>query len=375
MKPSEKLFFEILQAGLWNKPIETTATRETLLQVIRLSMLQAVLGIVGDVIISHESLSALLSEEELKVLRKFVMTNLSTSRTWNIAVQKIVKEMRANDIEPILLKGQGIAQYYPNPDLRQCGDIDLYIRPVDFDRACEVISAMASPEERRAAFSLKKHHQIKLGKVPVEIHRYTDIYYPARLNRIYQSISDDGVSTDTMTLHLFDIDVTTPSLNFNAFYLFSHFWHHFIAEGVGLRQIIDWALLFNRFSDQIDAEYLRNVLLKMHLMKQWVVFGHIVVDFLGLPKEKFPLYSEKYKNLSEKALSIILIEGNFGNANNKGTNRPQGYLNGKLYAMFRHLKRNLRVISLFPRDALFYIIRKICNGIKAVFLDIFRKKR
>ena len=107
--------------------MESKFTRQMLGRSVRIALSQAVLGVVADVIISDESLVGVLDTAEIKPLRRFVMSNLSTSRTWNITLQKIVQELRSEGIDPYVLKGQGIAQYYPNPDLRQCGDIDLYV--------------------------------------------------------------------------------------------------------------------------------------------------------------------------------------------------------------------------------------------------------
>ena len=43
----------------------------------------------------------------------------------NQEIAKVYTLYRANQIEPVLLKGQGVAQNYRNPLHRQCGDIDL----------------------------------------------------------------------------------------------------------------------------------------------------------------------------------------------------------------------------------------------------------
>ena len=376
METHKKLFFEILQCGLWGKPVEMKATKEGIRDVVKIAHAQAVLAIVADVIISNDEWDDCLTDGETKALRRFVLSNLSTSRSWNIAVQKIISELRSNNIEPVLLKGQGIAQYYPNPDLRQCGDIDLYVPLRDFERTCEVMLEMASEEEKTKAFLLKKHFQVKVGKVPIEIHRFTDIYYPKKLDRIYQQFSDEGVTVDVVPVSLFDIKVSTPSVTFNVFYVFSHFWHHFVSEGVGLRQICDWTVLIHHSYGKIDTERLRDMLNRLGLMKIWATFGCIAVDFLGLQEEKFPFYDNAYRELSKKVLTLIMLEGNFGFSNFTDYKRPNGYIKGKLYAFRHYLIRNLRVLRIFPADACLYLVRKSVNGVRAVLKDIFhfRKK-
>ena len=375
MKSQEKLLFEILQNGLWGKPIEIIPTRNDMLQVVKLALSQTVLGIVGNVIIIDKTLLSYLTERELAYLRKLVMSVVSVSYTWNCTARNIFKEMHDNSVDPILLKGQGIAQYYPNPDFRQCGDIDIYVGKQDFEKACEVLYALASENERAAVKQTNKHLEIYLGKVPVELHLYSDVYYPKRLDRIYQEISDAGISSAPVEVELVGYPVKTPSVNFNIFYIFNHLWHHFLVGGIGLRQICDLCVLLHRFRDQIDYDYLRNTLERMGMMKQWTIFGYIAVDKLGLPLEEYPFYDNKNKRLKENLFGLVMQEGNFGKENMKDHKRPNGYLSGKLYSLFFQTKRNIRVFILFPKDSLRYICKVIDKGIRAVLIDIFGKKQ
>ena len=375
MESHEKLFFEILQNGLWGKPIEAVPTRNDMLHVVKLALSQTVLGIVGNVIITDKTLSSYLTERELAYLRKLVMSVVSVSYTWNCSVRNIFMEMHDNGVEPILLKGQGIAQYYPNPDFRQCGDIDLYVGKQYFEKACEVVKALATENDMATVKHTRKHFHIYLGKVPVELHLYSDVYYPKRLDRIYQEISDAGISIAPVEVELAGYPVKTPSVNFNIFYIFNHLWHHFIADGVGLRQICDLCVLLHRFHGQIDYNYLRNVLERMGLMKQWKIFGSIAVDKLGLPVEEYPFYDKKYSRLKEKVFRLVMLEGNFGQQNLKEQKRPDGYLRGKLYSLAFRTKRNMRVLFLFPKDSLRHIGKVVDKGIRAVLIDIFGKKQ
>ena len=375
MESYEKLFFEILQNGLWGKPIEAVPTRNDMLHVVKLALSQTVLGIVGNVIITDKTLSSYLTERELAYLRKLVMSVVSVSYTWNCSVRNIFMEMHDNGVEPILLKGQGIAQYYPNPDFRQCGDIDLYVGKQYFEKACEVVKALATENDMATVKHTKKHFHIYLGKVPVELHLYSDVYYPKRLDRIYQEISDAGISVAPVEVELAGYPVKTPSVNFNVFYIFNHLWHHFIADGVGLRQICDLCVLLHRFHGQIDHDYLQNVLERMGLLKQWKIFGSIAVDKLGLPVEEYPFYDKKYSRLKEKVFRLVMLEGNFGQQNLKEHKRPDGYLRGKLYSLAFRIKRNMRVLFLFPKDSLRHIGKVIDKGIRAVLVDIFHKNQ
>ena len=281
MDSQDKQFFELIRAGLWGTPVESKFTRQMLGRYVRIALSQAVLGVVADVIISDESLAGVLDTAEIKPLRRFVMSNLSTSRTWNITLQKIVQELRSEGIDPYVLKGQGIAQYYPNPDLRQCGDIDLYVGQKDYERTCEIVGVMGAAEDHEYDEEILKHFHTRIGNVPVEIHRYTDVYYQKRLDRIYQGISDEGLSAEPVMVDIAGFKIMTPPVDFNVFYIFNHLWHHFIADGVGLRQICDWARLLHKHYGQINLDHLRGMLVKMGLMKSAMGIGALLLDGIG----------------------------------------------------------------------------------------------
>ena len=59
-------------------------------------------------------------------------------------IQKLFRLMRAAGVEPMLLKGWGIARLYPQPALRPYGDFDLFVRPRDSRVARRVIESEAA---------------------------------------------------------------------------------------------------------------------------------------------------------------------------------------------------------------------------------------
>ena len=369
----KSLFLSLLRSALWGCPVDAAPSQEELLVAIRHAKVQSVLGLVADVILSNESLYAVLSDEQCLKLKNFVISNFSTSQMLNNALVNVVQALRQSGVDPVLLKGQGIAKYYPKPELRQCGDIDIYVGQENFQLTCKVIGAMSSDKDKEGDIPSAKHYHTRIGKAFFEIHRYTDVYFPHRLDRIYQRISDNGMSKDVVTLDFAGVPVLTPSIDFNVFFIFNHFWHHFIADGVGLRQICDWVLLLHHNYGKVDLTYLESVLCDMNLMKQWKVFGNIAVDVLGLPQNEMPFYDAKDKGLSEKVLDLIMIEGNFGMENLKDYKRPEGYVAGKLYSFKHRFGRNLRVLRLFPFEAMRHITKVFVCGIAVVFSDKFAK--
>ena len=370
------LFFNILKSALWGSDDRLDASslsRDDVMTALRIAKSQTMLGMVANEVMQTSSLSCLLNEADKAGLKRFVMSNLTTGQMLNNALINIVLELRKYGIEPVLLKGQGVAKYYPMPELRQCGDIDVYVGQDHFAKACEVIGEMSSPEDHQGDIPSLKHFHTRIGHAFIEIHRYTDVYWPKRYDRVYQKISDAGMHSDLVPLDFAGVPVMSPSVDFNVFFIFNHFWHHFIADGVGLRQLCDWVRLMHANHGKINLDYLSDVLGKMRLMKEWQVFGYIAVNTLGLPADEMPFYEPKYKKTAEKVLELIMLEGNFGMENRKDYKRPKGYVAGKWYSFKRRFGRNLRVLSIFPMESLRHITKVFICGIGVMFSDKFKK--
>lgn len=365
-------FFSILRSALWGTSVEVPQGFNEWGRVCAVAKSQSVLGLVANVLLNDSELNEKLPEDLKKRLKRFVISNFSTSQMLNNALLKVVQALREHGIDPVLLKGQGIAKYYPVPELRQCGDIDIYVGEKNFEKSCEVIGVLSTPEDHEGDIPSLKHFHTKLGAASIEIHRYTDVYFPKSLNRVYQKISDAGMNCEQVTLEFSGVPVLTPSVDFNVFFIFNHFWHHFIADGVGLRQICDWVLLLHHNHAKIDLQYLESVLKQMRLFKEWKVFGYIAVNSLGLPADEMPFYDPKCSKLAAKVLDLIMLEGNFGKENLKGYNRPKGYVAGKWYSFRKRFARNLRVLRIFPIEALRHITKVFVCGIGVMFSDKFR---
>ena len=373
---SRKLLFTLLRSALWGSAPDVAATEVSsrdLGEVLKLAKAQTVMGLIANEVMTRGEFAALLSPTSKERLTLMVQENYVTYLRLNAVLLSIVLELRKHGVDPVLLKGQGISKYYLIPELRQCGDIDIYVGQENFEKACDVIGAMSTPEDHQGDIPSLKHYHTRIGHAFIEIHRYTDVYWPKRYDRVYQKISDAGMHSDPVPLDFGGVPVLSPSVDFNVFFIFNHFWHHFIADGVGLRQMCDWVRLLHVNHGKINLDYLSDVLSEMKLMKEWQVFGYIAVNTLGLPADEMPFYDPKYKKAAEKVLELIMLEGNFGKENMKGYKRPKGYVAGKWYSFKKRFGRNFRVLRIFPKESMRHMAKVIFVGLAVMFNDKYAK--
>ena len=372
----DKQLLEILRSALWGTPVTVLNGFDDWNGLFAAAKKQSVLGLVANVVLNDSSVSSLIPNDMKAKIKAFTMTNVATHNLVNNTLLKVVDVLEQAGIPFVLLKGQAMARNYPLPELRACGDIDMYVGQENYLRACELLSGIATwKEEGDPSENKEKHFDVKIGEVIVEVHRFTDIIPSERYNKIYQAYSDEGLSVNTRNVNFAGTIVQTPADDFNAFYVFNHIWHHFMNGGVGLRQMCDWMLFLHARKDDIDREKLRKIIEDMNLMKPWQTFGCVLVDVLGLPQEEFPFYSVRRKKYAPKILKYILAEGNFGHDNEVFKRRAgDRYLKRKFKSMYLQSKRTMPLVFIFPSHFSGPYCKTMFSGVWRVCKDLVRVK-
>lgn len=369
MERYEEVFFSLLRSGLWGTSPEIPEGFDEWGKVVQLAKTQSVLGIVGDVMLSDGTIASKLSPDLKSKVKTFIMANMMTHGKLNGVLVKVVGELNAAGIPSVLLKGQGLAQYYPKPELRQCGDIDLYVGLDNYDASYDVLKPLATEIDDRKALEVGKHYDLFVGRIAVEVHRYTDQYPTSRLDRIYQEISLRGLNRGLVPVVFAGMPVNTPSDDYNAFYVFSHLFHHFLINGLGARHLCDWMFFLKSRAEYIDRKSLRTILESLDMLEPWQAFGSVLISHLGMPAEDFPFYDSSNQRKVSKIVRRLIDEGNFGKERAVYKKRGSIYLLNKTWAMFAHIFRSFGLLSLFPRHSFRQIWHTISSGFAKVWND------
>ena len=371
MKQHEEVFLELLRAGMWVRKPQVPLGFAEWGSVVRLAKSQSVLGVVGQVMLSDEQIAAGMSQELKAKVKKFVMSNMLTHNLLNNTLIKVVSTLREGGVESVLLKGQGLARNYPQPELRQCGDIDLYIGLNNGVRVHDLLAPVAVKIDGKEYLTVGKHYHVTMqGGVEVEVHRYTDNHLTKKLEETYQDASDKGTSEGLVTYDFAGTPVNTPADDFNAFFIFNHLFHHFLTSGIGLRQFCDWMMFLHTRNGKLDLDYLHKLLIDMELLGPWQAFGCVLVDKLGMPENEFPFFDRKQEGKVEKIVHRVLNEGNFGKERGVYKNRGTNYLLNKTRSFFGHMGKSLGLISIFPMPVWHQYKNTIVRGFAAVWADL-----
>ncbi len=114
-------------------------------------------------------------EEQRRMQMKAVcVRNMQMQAKMMVVLEKAWSALEEAGIKAVLMKGLGLAQYYPAVEQRQWGDIDLYVGPEQYHPACAVMRA-TFPEALKFDEELDhyKHYNLIADGVSIEVHRVT----------------------------------------------------------------------------------------------------------------------------------------------------------------------------------------------------------
>lgn len=376
MKVHEEVFLSLVRNSLWDTQVEVPVEFKDWNLVMRLAEIQAMQGFVAKGLLDSPAIIARMKPGAESRLSNMLMTNVVMHSMTNSSLKKIVMALHDADIECVLLKGQGLATNYPQPEVRECGDIDLYVGVENYNKAYQAIKHVADKiDDPTVLENGGKHFHAVLSGISVEIHKFTEVLSSESLNKVYQKYEVEGLTQNLVELEVGENKVMTPSDNFNAFYIFNHLWSHFLTNGCGIRQLCDWTMFLHTRGEHIDRKYLHKVLTDMDLISPWQTFGCVVVDILGLPSAEFPFYDRKYRKNAVRVFERILLEGDMGRETEFIRNGNRGYLFEKYISAKFYIKRFFFLSGIFPSHAVQQLTHSICNGFGRLIKDFTRKIR
>lgn len=363
---NQQAFFALLKAGLWERKVFLLPYGEIDFQEIySLAQQQSVVGIisaglehVADVKPSKDNLLTFVGDT-LQLERR------NTAMNYFISV--IVEKLQKSGIEAILVKGQGVAQCYERPLWRACGDVDLLLDSNNYEKAKNLLIPMASSVEDEDFERL--HLGMTIDPWVIELHGTLYGYLWRRAEATIDEIISDTLSNNKV--RLWDnstVKVKLPTQDNDIVIVFTHILQHFFTEGVGLRQICDWSRLLWIFRDEIDNELLKERMLLAGIMSEWQAFAALAAEYIGIPVEAIPFYSEeqKWKRKAEKIIGLILETGNFGHNRDNSHYQKYPYLVYKTVSLFRNTRDSMKHFAIFPIDATKVWWIRLKEGTRAV---------
>ena len=257
-----------------------------------------------------------------------------------------------------ILKGQGVARYYKLKDeslelranslgmLRQSGDIDVYV-----DGGMEKVLRWCRERYGDVEFDYINAHVPVFKDVEVELHwrvgSMTNLFKNRKLQRwLEREETKEMILGGKADLKPSETSLTVPSLEFNAFYLMLHCYHHVFESGLGLRQLMDYYfLLMARNNLNLDLNI--NELFRKFGMERFVgAVMWIMQEVFWLEREC--LLCEPDEKEGRYILGEVMAGGNFGHHDE----RIRKVGRGKWFEVFAKIQHAMHLLRRYPSEAM-----------------------
>ena len=367
MTPIQEKYLDLLKAALWggNELTSEGLTSEGVNDVIRLAAYQGTGPLVYDQLLKIPELE-IPAELRMQMKQQCVSTMMQ-QQTMMPILSKAWTALEEADVYPVLLKGLALAQYYPQPHLRQWGDIDLYVGQKQYHHATKVLDAVFPEADHPAVDDEeRKHYNYIFPNTVLELHRISMGFAHPCDRRYYEHLEKIYLAPNGPSFNYEGLSITTPEETFNVFFTFLHAWHHFEGSGMNMKQLCDVAVLLHAKRDVIDAERMQEMLIKLHLMEMWQLFMYIIVNDLGLPEEECPFYTDACKERAELLFERIMRESSARNVEGGKLKVESGkfYLKRK-WITFQSRMSNSRLVKPYaPEYARHMVWSSIVHGVK-----------
>lgn len=334
----EQLFCELVQVALGHREqLGHVPSEQEWTELFMFSQKQAVVGVA---FFALEKLSRQGQKPPRNLLLKWfaVAENVKArNELLDNCCGELLGLLAKHDIKASILKGQGIACYYDNnlKPLRQSGDIDVFV-----DGGMETAMAFAKAQgQKNIEWDYKHLHLRRWHDVEVEMHYRVEVLLNLRKNKKLQQWFSDHKN-----LMFGEINgLTTPNTEFNVFYILLHIYRHFLYEGVGLRQIIDYYFVLKANVNGKGHDAALDAVKAFGMVKFAMGLMWLMQEVLGMPREW--MLWEPDEREGKYILEQVMQGGNFGHHDNRLTHKG-----GKMGAVKAICRHNWHLVSHYPQE-------------------------
>lgn len=334
------LLFELLQTALCNRgELSRAPSFEEWNDLYNESERQAVTGILLNGI---ERLPAEQRPPQ-DVLLQWIGVGQMIEQQNHLMDERCVKLLgKLNDagLHGTILKGQGIALIYDKDmrSLRQSGDIDVYAN-------CGLRKSLVFAKSqglKEVEWDYKHLHLNLWDDTEVEMHYRVEILLNLWKNRKLQKWFRENDSL----LFGENSDFSTPNTLFNVFYVLLHIYRHFLYEGVGMRQIVDYYFVLKVANkENLDVTFSLDAVSKFGMNKFVRGLMWVMKEALGMPREW--MLWEPDKKEGKCILNEVMAGGNFGHHDQR-----LNHDGGKWNTVKQVCKHNWLLLSHYPADVI-----------------------
>lgn len=336
-----ELFVKLIQVSLGTRgELEAKLSDLAFCYCLKEAKRQTLLGVLLTSAIHSITYSQYLGPLKIARMKWIALVLKIEDRNKKLDIRACELTQKFSDIgmNSCVLKGQSVARYYPNPHLRQCGDIDIW---VDGKRN-EIVKAASQIGKVGDIF----YHHMELNcfrDTAVEVHFLPSWFFNPITNRRFHKWINEA--KQKQFTDRYNVGFNSPDIEFDLVFSLIHIYRHIIDGGVGLRQLMDYYyILMHSTNEQRQSAYKVISSFRMSGFCSGIMYV-LRNDFLM--DEQYCMTEPSAKH-GEYIDEQIFIGGNFGKDDKRNANRHSYTVKGMLWA----LRHNLGLLKYYPSESL-----------------------
>lgn len=356
MEPNHPLF-ALLRAALWDVPFSPEAAPDyaALRRDLRMHAIQN---------IPAEILAREDPDNSPLYLRSAAIGCTNWLNLMQVQ-QAVCLTLEQAGIPCAILKGAAACVYYPQPNCRNMGDVDIFL-PVDArDAAVEALLTLGCTltDDRNP-----RHTELRKDHIHIELHwHFAVLSEESRVRQLDGMLLSALSRCEKKTIDDFFF-FKLPEKE-NGLVLLEHINSH-LAGGLGLRQIIDWMLyVHHSLDDQAWEDGAEAMYSSLGLRRLAVTVTRMCQLYLGL-REDITWCQEADPDLCHRLMEYIFNQGNFGRKQDKQIHNTVGVLDDldRDLNFFQLLHRrgcyNWKAVQKYPWLKAFAWLYQLCQYIR-----------
>ena len=309
LSKEEEYLLGLLSRALSGKQIKEKLLVEgvNIQQVINMPKKHAVLSLLYD-----ELPKETLTEEQSRYIEKECKQISLQNYRLLFLTKYVVGLLEENELRVVVLKGVSTAKYYPVPELRKSGDVDLLL--LDTDKIGLVKQILLTNGFKIYEEQLANHHISFLSEEGISIEIHTMLAEPfdnGKINRyLDKMVKDKELETDT--IYAMELELPVLSKAYYAYELLLHMMQHFLRSGFGLKLLCDWVVFWQYPVEENEkSTYLR--LLEESRVKGFSdLVTQTCVKYLGMPEEEVQWMNCTIEYPCEEFMKEVIEAEEFG---------------------------------------------------------------
>lgn len=222
---------------------------------------------------------------------------------------------KSNDIPVISLKGLVLKQLYPQHELRNMGDLDLFVDEKNMQKSIELLSTHGYRPNPNNLNNTKYMHidMNKPGSCSVELHR--TLWHPTIMKKRNNQAWFDHIWENKRLVEIEGFEFTALPLEDELINLVIHLSRHIMRSNANLQQLCDIVLFVNAYWHMLNLEYIDHTIKSMDLFVFYQYLLSTCHLFFGLA---IPICASNLdKNKSEILLNHIFNSIKFSAVKNE----------------------------------------------------------